>query len=86
MTPSALVTLGANVAREAFQRPELEYYARTQVRHIPGYNSMRFIRLILALETEFAITLLEDDVDHITTMGDIVALLRARTEKADRSS
>ena len=43
------------------------------------YTSAGFVRLILALESEFAVALHEDEVDSINTMGDVFAILRAKS-------
>jgi hypothetical protein len=68
----------AEVLREAFRLPGLDYHGRTILRKISGYDTARFVRFVLALETEFGITLHEDDVDRIETMGDALAVLRAK--------
>ncbi len=68
----------ADVLREAFRQPVLDYHGRTVLRQIGGYDTPGFVRLVLALEAEFGITLLEDDVDRIETMGDVLAVLQAK--------
>ncbi len=47
----------AEVLREAFRLPGLDYHGRTILRKISGYDTARFVRFVLALETEFGITL-----------------------------
>jgi acyl carrier protein len=64
--------------REAFSRPDLEYAQAVMMRDIPGFDSVNFVMMILALETEFGVELHEDEVDSIYTMGDIFALLRGK--------
>ncbi len=66
------------MARAAFTQPDLEFHALATLRDIPGYDAIRFVQLILAIETEFGITLRENEVDAIVTMGDIVTLLGGR--------
>jgi len=79
----ALAARITELSRAAFQRPQMEYHGWTRLRDIPGYDAVRFVQLLLALEAEFAITLHEDEVDSIATMGDILALLRARLLPGD---
>jgi hypothetical protein len=83
---SQLADRVTDLSREAFRRPELEYHGRRILRGIPGYASSRFVRLILALEAEFGISLHEDEVDHINTMGDIVALVSRKVMQDERSA
>lgn len=64
------------ILRAVFDRPDLVCYGRTVLRGIPGFDTTVFIRLMLALEAEFAIELREDDVDSIETLGDILTLLK----------
>jgi len=68
----------ADNLREAFTRPDLEYQAAMMMRDIPGFDSVHFVQMILALEVEFGLELHEDEVDSIYTMGDIFALLRGK--------
>jgi hypothetical protein len=78
-----LVTRLGQLSRDAFKLPRLEYHGRTVLRKIPGYDATRFVQLILALEAEFSLELHEDEIDSIETMGDVLALLRARLSHRD---
>ena len=68
----------AEMLRDAFNRPNLEYSAKTMMRDILGFDSVQFVQLILALEEAFSIELHEDEVDSIYSMGDIFAMLRGK--------
>jgi hypothetical protein len=71
------------VLRHAFSQPTLVYRARTMMRDIPGFDSVHFVHMILAMEAEFGFELHEDEVDAIYTMGDVFALLRCKVLEAD---
>ena len=64
--------------QEAFRQPDIQYRAQTRMHGIPGFDAASFVRLILAVEAAFDISLREDEVDAIRTMGDILALVRAK--------
>lgn len=49
-----------------------------RVNDTPGWDSFGHINLMLAIEKEFGLTLGYADVTETRTLGDIVALLRAR--------
>jgi acyl carrier protein len=68
----------ADMLRDAFNRPNLEYSAETMMRDILGFDSVQFVQLILALEEAFSVELHEDEVDSIYSMGDIFAMLRGK--------
>jgi acyl carrier protein len=83
MNNKELATRLTSMLREAFSRPTLEYRARAQMRDIPGFDSVNFVMMILALEAAFDIQLREDEVDSIFTMGDVFALLRRNVPETD---
>jgi acyl carrier protein len=64
--------------RQALRHPDIQYDATTLIRNIQGFDTAGFVRLILALESEFGVVLHEDEVDSINTMGDVFAILRAK--------
>jgi acyl carrier protein len=82
-TDPFLVARLAEVLREAFRLPHFDYHERSALRKITGYDAGSFVRFVLALEAEFGITLHEDDVDQIETMGDVLALLRNTNGRND---
>jgi acyl carrier protein len=85
----AEMTVVARVIRlllDVFERPELEYQAPAMLRAIPGYDVTRFVRLVLALEAEFGISLHEDEVDSIAAMGEIVGVLAGKVLDTDASA
>ncbi len=82
MNDEALAARLAEMLREAFNRPNLQYDPTTMMRDILGFDSVQFVQLILALEEAFSIALHEDEVDSIYSMGDIFALLRSKVPTA----
>jgi acyl carrier protein len=79
---AALIVRLGDTLREALDAPALRYRAGTSLEDIPGFDSMRFIRLILALEAEFGVELHENEVDSLVTLGDIEALLLRKSPEA----
>jgi acyl carrier protein len=68
----------SRTAREVFRQPSLTFSPTLVFRDIPGFDSVLAIQYILAIESEFGITLNEEDVDHMHTMGDLMTILRAK--------
>ena len=74
------------VLREAFERPDLEYRPKVRLRDLAGADPVRFIRLILGLEAAFDVTLAEEQVDNLFTIGDVGALIGGLMEKRSAPS
>ena len=53
---------------------------------IRGFDSVRAVQFILALESALNIVLDEEDVDTMHTMGDMLATLRAKTRAMAREA
>jgi acyl carrier protein len=65
-------------AREVFRQPSLSFRPAQVFRDIPGFDSILAIQFILAIESALEITLNEEDVDTMHTMGDLMTLLETR--------
>ena len=78
MNDEALIVAICERLREAFNRPTLTFDPDTMMRDILGFDSVQFIMMILALESEFGVHLHEDEVDSIYSMGDVFELLRRK--------
>ncbi len=46
-----------------------------------GADSLDIVELIMALEEEYDIEIPDEDVEKITTVGDVVEYIKARTEE-----
>jgi acyl carrier protein len=68
----------SQTAQEVFRQPSLPFSPTLVFREIPGFDSILAIQYILAIETAFGITLNEEEVDNMHTMGDLMATLLAK--------
>jgi acyl carrier protein len=48
----------------------------TPLREVEGFDSLRHVRLVVSLEAEFAVSLSEEDIRSIVTVGDVGRVLR----------
>jgi hypothetical protein len=78
LSESSIIARLDECFREAFRQPDIQYRARTRIHGIRGFGVTSFVRLILAVEAAFGISLPEDEVDSIRTMGDMLALVQAK--------
>jgi acyl carrier protein len=82
MDDEAIQAKIAEHAREVFQDPGLVYAGDRLFRDILGFDSVRAVQLILAVEEALGVTLHEDEVDRMHTMGDMLAILRSKTSSS----
>jgi acyl carrier protein len=62
-------------AQDVFRQPSLPYSPDLLFRDIPGFDSVLAIQFILAIEGALDVTLDEQEVDTMHTMGDLHSLL-----------
>jgi acyl carrier protein len=64
--------------RTVFKQPDITFEPERELRDIFGLDSVQFVQLILAVETQFEITLGEDEVDRIEKIGDVFRVVRSK--------
>jgi acyl carrier protein len=68
----------SQTAQDVFRQPSVPYSPTLVFREIPGFDSILAIQFILAIESALDITLNEEEVDNMRTMGDLMSLLKAK--------
>jgi acyl carrier protein len=68
----------SQTAQEVFRQPSLPFSPTLVFREIPGFDSILAIQFILAIESALDITLDEQEVDNMHTMGDLMTLLKVK--------
>jgi acyl carrier protein len=68
----------SQTAQLVFRQPSVRFSPAATFREIPGFDSILAIQFILAIESALDVTLNEDEVDNMHTMGDLLALLEAK--------
>jgi acyl carrier protein len=79
MNDEALQAKMVEHAREVFQDPSVTYAGDKFFHDILGFDSVRAVQYILAMEEAVGVMLHEDEVDRMHTMGDMLAILRSKT-------
>jgi acyl carrier protein len=65
-------------AQEVFRQPSIPFSPSLIFREIPGFDSILAIQFILAIESALDVTLNEQEVDNMHTMGDLMSVLKAK--------
>jgi acyl carrier protein len=68
----------SQTAQEVFRQQSIPFSPTQVFRDIPGFDSILAIQYILAIESALDITLNEEEVDNMHTMGDLMNLLKAK--------
>jgi acyl carrier protein len=68
----------SQTAQDVFRQSSIPYNPTLVFREIPGFDSILAIQFILAIESALDITLNEEEVDNMHTMGDLMTLLKAK--------
>ena len=65
-------------AQQVFRHQSVPFSPGQLFREIPGFDSILAIQYILAIESALDVTLNDEDVDNMHTMGDLLAVLKAK--------
>jgi acyl carrier protein len=68
----------SQTAQQVFRHQCIPFTPAQAFRDIPGFDSILAIQYILAIEGALDITLNEEEVDNMHTMGDLMILLKAK--------
>ena len=67
------------VFRKVFDDDELIVHASTTAADVKGWDSLRMVTLLLAVEKDFGVRLRSKEVDRLACVGDFIELLHAKT-------
>jgi len=67
------------IFNDVFMRRDIRLRAELTARDIPGWDSFRFIDIIMAAEERFGIRLDTDEIDGLNNIGDLVEIIAARS-------
>ena len=70
----------SQTAQDVFRQPSIPFRPTQVFREIPGFDSILAIQYILAIESALDITLNEEEVDNMHTMGDLMTLVKAKKQ------
>jgi acyl carrier protein len=78
MEDATLIALITENARTVFRQPALTYAPDLVFQNILGFDSVQAVQFILAMEASLGVTIDEEEVDRMYTMGDLLDVLRAK--------
>ena len=78
MVDAELISTVEQTAREVFRQPSLQFSSDQAFRELPGFDSVLAIQFILSIECTLDVTLNEEEVDTMHTMGNLLDLLKVK--------
>ena len=78
MSDSHFTSVISRTAEEVFRQPSVPFNGGQLFRDIPGFDSVLAIQYILTIETALGVTLNEEQVDTMHTLGDLLAMVKAQ--------
>jgi acyl carrier protein len=78
MGDEVLISTIVEKAREIFGQPALEFDPALVFQNILGFDSVRAVQFILALEETLGVMITEEEVDTMFTFGDALTTLRSK--------
>ncbi len=70
------------IIRSVLADETLALSPQTMARDVAGWDSLRHVKIILKVETQFAIRLSSREIDGLRNIGDFIALIGAKTGAA----
>jgi acyl carrier protein len=75
MTKAEIYAALADIFEDLFGRSDLVLKPSTSAKDIAGWDSIRQIDIIMAVEQRFQIKLTTRDLDRLTNLGDLVKVI-----------
>ena len=67
------------IFNDIFMRDDIKLDAKTSSKNIEGWDSLKMIEIIVAVEQHFGFTMLAEELDRLETIGDFVAAIQRGT-------
>jgi acyl carrier protein len=74
----------AEIFQDIFDEDSIKVTPELSAKDVDGWDSLAHIRLILTVEKAFKIKLSTSEIGKLENVGDLVAIIKARTQTAIR--
>jgi acyl carrier protein len=79
MTEAEIYSGLQDIFNEVFRRQDITLSPELTAEDVPGWDSFRYISLIMATEKRFHMKLRGPDIDDLKNIGDLVSAVAAKT-------
>jgi acyl carrier protein len=71
------------ILRDLLDAPDLVVRPETTASDVPGWDSMKHIMIVMAVQEKFGIRLKPREIDRLRNVGDLAAAIAHHTDKQD---
>jgi acyl carrier protein len=75
MDHAAIMAKITELLRDIFDEPELPVFRETAAKDVEGWDSMKQVMILLAVEETFEIELTTPELDDLQNVGDLVVVV-----------
>ena len=68
----------AGIMRRTFRRPDMEVDAHATSQTLDGWDSFKYVEIIVALEEEYGIELDGPEIDEVRNVGELARLVESK--------
>lgn len=79
MTEAEVYAQLTEIFRDAFSSPSLTLDPNMSANDVEGWDSLKMVNILLAVQDRFGIRLRSREVDSLQTVDDLAGLIRAKT-------
>jgi acyl carrier protein len=72
------------IFHEAFGNDSIELRPEMTAKDVEGWDSMKMVMIIVAVEQHFGLRLKTREIDALTSVGDFVRLIQSKRQVQDR--
>jgi len=81
MNETPIMSSLTNILRDVLEDPDLIITPETSANEVPGWDSMKHILILMAVQDEFGIKLSTRELDRLRNVGDLAAAIAHHTGK-----
>lgn len=82
MTEQEIYAQLTDIMQDVLMVDDLELHADLSAKDVEGWDSFKMIEIIMAVEAHFGIKVPSQALDKLENVGELVSLIRTRTELA----
>jgi acyl carrier protein len=69
-----------SIFETVFRRPDIVITPALTAADVPGWDSFRYVSIIMATEERFGIQFSDADIDGLKNVGDLLGIIAAKTQ------
>ena len=80
MSDPKIMTKLVQILRDVLEDPDLVVQPDTSASTVPGWDSMKHVRIVMAVEERFGIRLTTREINRLRNVGDLATVIAQRID------